>query len=225
VLALVAQRADDHLERRRIGGTFLAGPPEERGCPLPVPRELQRREQGRDVRAEELVAAGGQEGRERGSGCEEMASTSACAAGERKECGGVGVWCDRRGAGASAVRWSRSEWSGSDEVEAERGSGCQRAENCEREGQREARVDGEGADGRRRGRLTDDAQKHGRGMDGGDRGTAERQTTLTFLISSIDVVNFKENVIQKRFDTNFNDEGNHSNTLHMNFEPHNFFRV
>jgi hypothetical protein len=92
-------------------------------------------------------------------------------------------------------------------------------------GQREARVDGEGADGRRRGRLTDDAQKHGRGMDGGDRGTAERQTTLTFLISSIDVVNFKENVIQKRFDTNFNDEGNHSNTLHMNFEPHNFFRV
>jgi hypothetical protein len=36
-----------------------------------------------------------------GSGCEEMVSTSACAAGERKECGGVGVWCDRRGAGAA----------------------------------------------------------------------------------------------------------------------------
>jgi hypothetical protein len=31
-----------------------------------VPRELQRLEQGRDVRAEKLVAAGGQEGRERG---------------------------------------------------------------------------------------------------------------------------------------------------------------
>jgi hypothetical protein len=44
-----------------------------------------------------------------GSGCEEMASTSACAAGDRKECGGVGVWCDRRGAGAGAVRWSGSE--------------------------------------------------------------------------------------------------------------------
>jgi len=53
-----------------------------------------------------------------GSGCEEMASTSACAAGERKECGGVGVGCDRRGAGAgagAAVRWSRSESSGSEE--------------------------------------------------------------------------------------------------------------
>ena len=44
-----------------------------------------------------------------GSGCEEMASTSACAAGETKECGGVGVWCDRRGAGVGAMRWSRSE--------------------------------------------------------------------------------------------------------------------
>jgi hypothetical protein len=31
-----------------------------------VPRELQRLEQGRDVRTEKLVAAGGQEGRERG---------------------------------------------------------------------------------------------------------------------------------------------------------------
>jgi hypothetical protein len=154
VLALVAQRADDHLERRRIGGTFLAGPPEERGCPLPVPRELQRREQGRDVRAEELVAAGGQEGRERGSGCEEMASTSACAAGERKECGGVGVWCDRRGAGAGAVRWSRSEWSGSEEVEAERGSGCQRAENREREGA-EGGSRGRGRGGREATRTAD----------------------------------------------------------------------
>jgi hypothetical protein len=48
-----------------------------------------------------------------GSGCEEMASTSACVAGERMECGSVAVWCDRRGAGAGAgvgeVRWSGSE--------------------------------------------------------------------------------------------------------------------
>jgi hypothetical protein len=34
-----------------------------------------------------------------GSRCEEMASTSACAAGERKECGGGGVWCDRAARG------------------------------------------------------------------------------------------------------------------------------
>jgi hypothetical protein len=44
-----------------------------------------------------------------GSGCEDMASTSACTARERKECGGGGVWCDRRGVGAGAVRWSGSE--------------------------------------------------------------------------------------------------------------------
>jgi hypothetical protein len=50
-----------------------------------------------------------------GSGCEEMASTSACTAGETKECGGVGVWCDRRGAGVGAMRWSRSESSGTEE--------------------------------------------------------------------------------------------------------------
>jgi hypothetical protein len=50
-----------------------------------------------------------------GSGCEEMASTSACAAGERKECGGVSVWCDRHGVGVGAVRWSGSESSGSEE--------------------------------------------------------------------------------------------------------------
>jgi len=53
-----------------------------------------------------------------GSGCEEMASTSACAAGERKECAGVGVGCGRRGAGegaGAAVRWSSSESSGSEE--------------------------------------------------------------------------------------------------------------
>jgi hypothetical protein len=49
-----------------------------------------------------------------GSGCEEMASTSACTVGERKECGGVGVWCDRRGEGAGAVR-CRSESSGTEE--------------------------------------------------------------------------------------------------------------
>jgi hypothetical protein len=66
VLALAAQRADDQLERRRVGGTLLASPPEERERPLPVPRELQCLEQGRDVCAEELVAAGGQEGRECG---------------------------------------------------------------------------------------------------------------------------------------------------------------
>jgi hypothetical protein len=44
-----------------------------------------------------------------GSGCEDVASTSACSARERKECGGGGVWCDCRGAGAGAVRWSGSE--------------------------------------------------------------------------------------------------------------------
>jgi hypothetical protein len=38
-----------------------------------------------------------------GSGCEEIASTSACAAGERKECGGVGVWCDRCGGTARII--------------------------------------------------------------------------------------------------------------------------
>jgi hypothetical protein len=37
------------------------------------------------------------------------------AAGERKEWGGVGVWCDRRGAGVGAMRWSRSESSGTEE--------------------------------------------------------------------------------------------------------------
>jgi hypothetical protein len=66
MLALAAQRADDHLERRRVGGTLLAGPPEEHERPLPVPREVQRLEQGRDVRAEELITAGGQEGHARG---------------------------------------------------------------------------------------------------------------------------------------------------------------
>jgi hypothetical protein len=63
-----------------------------------------------------------------GSGCEEMASTSACAAGERKECGGGGVWCDHRSTGASAraaaVRWSRSESSRSEEGDG--GSGAAR---------------------------------------------------------------------------------------------------
>jgi hypothetical protein len=43
-----------------------------------------------------------------------MASTSAYAAGKRKECGG-GVCCDRRDVGAGAVRWSRSESSGTEE--------------------------------------------------------------------------------------------------------------
>jgi hypothetical protein len=52
VLALAAQRADDHLERRRVGGTLLASPPEERERPLLVPREVHRLEQGCDVRAE-----------------------------------------------------------------------------------------------------------------------------------------------------------------------------
>jgi hypothetical protein len=41
-----------------------------------------------------------------GSGCKDMASTSACAARERKECGGG---CDRHGAGIGTVRWSGSE--------------------------------------------------------------------------------------------------------------------
>jgi hypothetical protein len=49
-----------------------------------------------------------------------MSSTSACAAGERKDCAGVGVGCDLRGAGdgagaGAAVRWSSSESSGSEE--------------------------------------------------------------------------------------------------------------
>ena len=72
------------------------------------------------------------------------------------------------------------------EVEAERGSGCQRAEeNCEREGAEGARLLARtGA-----GRLTDAARKTGT-CDGRlrlqDGRTAERQTTLTFLISSID---------------------------------------
>jgi hypothetical protein len=59
------------------------------------------------------------------------------------------------------VRWSRSESSGSEEVEAEGGSGCQRAENCEREGA-EGGSRGRGRGGREAmhaGRLTDDARK------------------------------------------------------------------
>jgi hypothetical protein len=58
-----------------------------------------------------------------GSGCEEMASTSACVAGERKECGGVSVWCDRHGVGVGAVRWSGSESSGSESSGSEEGDG------------------------------------------------------------------------------------------------------
>jgi hypothetical protein len=76
------------------------------------------------------------------------------------------------------------------EVEAEGGSGWQRAENCEREGGEGARWllarTGKG----RRTRLTDDARKTVM-WDGRwrlkDGRTAERQTTLTFLISSIDM--------------------------------------
>ncbi|PWZ12253.1 hypothetical protein Zm00014a_001360 [Zea mays] len=70
-----------------------------------------------------------------GSGCKEIASTSACAAGERKECGDVGVWCDRRGVGVGAVRWSRSESSGTEERL------LAREENYEREGAEVARAD------------------------------------------------------------------------------------
>jgi hypothetical protein len=49
-----------------------------------------------------------------------MSSINARAAGERKDCAGVGVECDLRwvgdGAGAgAAVRWSSSESSGSEE--------------------------------------------------------------------------------------------------------------
>jgi hypothetical protein len=83
-------------------------------APTPVPRELQRLEQGRDVRAEELVAAEGQEGRERGDRVRGDGEHQRLRGWERKECGGYDVWCDRCDAVAGAVRWSRSESSGSE---------------------------------------------------------------------------------------------------------------
>jgi hypothetical protein len=77
-----------------------------------VPRELQRLDQGCDVRAEKLVAAGGQEGRERGErvrGCGEHQ----CLLGEGEE----GVRRRRR-----LVRLSR-RGGRRGEVERERGGG------------------------------------------------------------------------------------------------------
>jgi hypothetical protein len=82
-------------------------------------------------------------------------------------------------------------------VEAERGSGCQRAEeNCEWEGAEGARLlarTGKGRTGGNTRRTADGRRTKNRDVgwtveiEGRQNGrTAERQTTLTFLISSID---------------------------------------
>jgi hypothetical protein len=98
--------------------------------------------------------------------------------------------------GGSGEAWGRrtpTSWGGpergggctDDEVEAEGGSGCQHAENCKREGGEGARWllarTGKG----RRTRLTDDARKTV--MWDGRWRTTGRQTTLTFLINSIEI--------------------------------------
>jgi hypothetical protein len=57
----------------------------------------------------------GQEGRERGDRVRGDGEHQRLRGGERNDCGGCGVWCDRCGAVAGAARWSRSESSGSEE--------------------------------------------------------------------------------------------------------------
>jgi hypothetical protein len=80
----MAQRADDHLERRCVGGTLLAGPLEERERPLQCPESSS-------VLSRDVMSARRSSSRRKvrkaasvGIGCEEMASTSACAAGRGK---------------------------------------------------------------------------------------------------------------------------------------------